>query len=178
METFYSDWVHSWQGEEPAGSARTYLRPVFGFRDGHFTGMFSPAYTKFAQEFPEVPRHTTAQLEALALYGELTKELALDMQFEPGDIQLLNNHLMYHGRTQYEDYPEEERKRLLLRLWLSVPTSRPLPKGYEVVFGDIEAGAVRGGVLCREGWWRDVSQFRVKRTGVHAAEHRSLRGTA
>jgi hypothetical protein len=93
------------------------------------------------------------------------------MHFEPGDIQLLNNHLIYHGRTQYVDYPEEERKRLLLRLWLSVPGSRPLPKGYEVVFGSTEAGAVRGGVPCREGWWRDVTQFREKRTGVHAREH-------
>ena len=170
IETFYSNWIHSWQGEEPPGCGRTYLRPIFGFRDGYFTGMFSPAYTKFAQEFPDVPRHTPQQLEALELYQQLSNELALDMQFAPGDIQLLNNHLMYHGRTQYEDYPEEERKRLLLRLWLSVPTSRPLPKGYEVVFGDIEAGAVRGGVLCRDGWWRDVSGFRTLRTGVHATE--------
>ena len=36
---------------------------------------------------------------------------------------------------QFVDYPEESRKRLLLRLWLSVPASRPLPEGYEVVFG-------------------------------------------
>jgi len=166
----YDDWVHSWQGEEPAGYERTYLRPIFGFRDGHFTGMFSPAYTKFAQEFPEVPRHTPAQLEALQLYGQLANELALDMHFQPGDIQLLNNHLIYHGRTQYEDYPEEERKRLLLRLWLAVPGSRPLPKGYEIVFGTTEAGAVRGGVVCREGWWRDVGEFRKARTGIHAQQ--------
>jgi hypothetical protein len=171
IDVCYEDWVHSWQGEEPPGSARAYLRPLFGFRDGYFTGLFSPAYTKFAQEFPEVPRHTPAQVEALELYGQLANELALDMHFEPGDIQLLNNHLIYHGRTQYVDYPEEERKRLLLRLWLSVPGSRPLPKGYEVVFGSTEAGAVRGGVPCREGWWRDVTQFREKRTGVHAREH-------
>jgi len=167
---YYDDWVHSWQGEEPAGYERTYLRPIFGFRDGHFTGMFSPAYTKFAQEFPEVPRHTPAQLEALQLYGQLANELALDMHFQPGDIQLLNNHLIYHGRTQYEDYPEAERKRLLLRLWLAVPGSRPLPKGYEIVFGTTEPGAVRGGVVCREGWWRDVGEFRKARTGIHAQQ--------
>ena len=50
---FYDDWVTSWQGEEPPGQGRTYRRPVFGFRDGYFTGMFQPAYVKFAQEFPE-----------------------------------------------------------------------------------------------------------------------------
>lgn len=167
-DEFYADWVHSWQGEEPPGSARTYLKPIFGFREGFFTGLFSPAYIKFAQEFPEVPRHTQAQREALELYGALADELALDMHFEPGDIQLLNNHVMYHGRTSFVDHPEADRKRLLLRLWLAVPGSRPLPQGYEAVFGSIEPGAMRGGVQCREGWWRDVSEFRRLRTGIHA----------
>ena len=170
IDTYYDNWVHSWQGEEPPGSGRTYLRPVFGFRDGYFTGMFSPAYTQFAQDFPEVPRHTPQQLEALELYGQLADELALDMQFEPGDIQLLNNHVIYHGRTSFIDYPEEGRKRLLLRLWLSVPGARPLPYGYEEVFGNIERGLMRGGVPCREGWGRDVTQFRKNRTGIHAVK--------
>ena len=172
MEVFYSDWHHSWQGEEPPGQGRAYVRPIFGFRDGYFTGLFSPAYTRFAQDYPEVPRHTEAQREALELYNSLADELALDMHFEPGDIQLLNNHLMYHGRTQFEDYGEEDKKRLLLRLWLSVPGSRPLPKGegYEVVLGNIEAGAVRGGVPCRDGWWRDVTQFRARRARADAAQ--------
>jgi hypothetical protein len=74
----------------------------------------------------------------------------------------LNNHLIYHARTRYDDYPEKDRKRLLLRLWLAVPGSRPLPRGYELLFGDIEAGAVRGGVPAREGW-RDVTQLRARR---------------
>lgn len=169
MDTYYENWVHSWQGEEPPGSGRTYLRPVFGFRDGYFTGMFSPAYTQFAQDFPEVPRHTPQQLDALELYGQLANELALDMQFEPGDIQLLNNHVIYHGRTSYIDYPEDDKKRLLLRLWLST-AARPLPQGYEEVFGNIDLGQVRGGVPCREGWWRDVTQFRRNRTGIHATK--------
>jgi hypothetical protein len=44
---------------------------------------------------------------------------------------------------------------------VSVPGSRQLPKaeGYEVVLGSIEPGAVRGGVPCSDGWWRDVAQF-------------------
>jgi hypothetical protein len=170
IDVFYDNWEHSWQGEEPPGCGKTDSRPIFGMRDGYFTGLFSPAYIKFAQEFPEVPRHTPKQLEALELYGKLTNELALDMHFEPGDIQLLNNHLMYHGRTEFEDYAEESRKRLLLRLWLSVPGSRPLPEAWKSVFGSIEPGTVRGGVMCREGWWRDVGQFREKRTGVHAKQ--------
>ena len=162
IDVFYADWYNSRQGDERPGEARAYPKPIFGFRDGHFTGMFSPAYIKFAQDYPEVPRLTSSQNEALDLYGDLSEELALNMEFEPGDIQLLNNHLTYHARTRYDDFDEKEKKRLLLRLWLAVPGSRPLPRGYELLFGSIEAGAVRGGVASKEGW-RDVNQWRERR---------------
>ena len=171
IETFYADWYNSRQGDEAPGEARAYPKPIFGFRDGHFTGLFSPAYIRFAQDFPEVPRLTKEQHEALELYGELAEELALDMTFEPGDIQLLNNHLIYHARTRYDDYDEPHRKRLLLRLWLSVPGSRPLPAGYELLFGRIDAGALRGGVPSREGW-RYVTELRALR--ARSPEHSKL----
>ena len=162
MDVFYADWYNSRQGDEQPGESRAYPKPIFGFRDGHFTGLFSPAYIKSAQAFPEVPRLTRPQEEALELFGGLSDSLALDMAFEPGDIQLLNNHLIYHARTRYDDHPEKDRKRLLLRLWLSVPGSRPLPPGYELLFGKIDAGVVRGGVPSKEGW-RDVNQMRARK---------------
>jgi len=33
-----------------------------------------------------------------------------------------------------------------LRLWLSMPNSRTLPAGHEVLWRAIEAGALRGGI--------------------------------
>jgi alpha-ketoglutarate-dependent taurine dioxygenase len=45
--------------------------------------------------------------------------LYLDMQLEPGDLQLLSNHTILHARTAYEDDPRAPRH--LLRLWLSLP---------------------------------------------------------
>ena len=47
--------------------------------------------------------------------------LFLDMEFRPGDIQLLKNSVILHKRTGYEDWDEPERKRHLLRLWLAAP---------------------------------------------------------
>ncbi len=167
---FYEDWDHSWQGEEPPGSGRTQRRPIWTFRDGYFSGLFSPAYVWFAQDFPEVTRHTPTQVEALKLFDDLADELALNMHFEPGDIQLLNNHVIYHGRTSFVDYAEPEKKRVLLRLWLSVESARPLATTYKEVFGGVERGELRGGVPCNAGWWRDVTQFRKHRTGIHATQ--------
>ena len=171
IDVFYADWYNSRQGDEAPGESRAYPKPIFGFRDGHFTGLFSPAYIRTAQEFPEVPRLTDAQEQALDLFGDLAEELALDMTFEPGDIQLLNNHLIYHSRTRYEDYEEKDRKRLLLRLWLAVPGSRPLPRGYELLFGNTEGGALRGGLPSREGW-RYVTELRAAKRRGAADERR------
>ena len=60
-------------------------------------------------------------------------------------MQFLNNHVVYHVRSAYQD-DEAGHDRFLLRLWLSMPNSRPLPKGHEVLWGSIEAGALRGGI--------------------------------
>jgi hypothetical protein len=43
------------------------------------------------------------------------------MGFAPGDIQLLSNHTIVHGRTGFEDHEDARAKRHLLRLWLSLP---------------------------------------------------------
>lgn len=48
----------------------------------------------------------------------LEEGIALDMDLEKGDIQLISNHVTIHARTPYTDNPEA--KRHLLRLWLSL----------------------------------------------------------
>jgi hypothetical protein len=45
----------------------------------------------------------------------------LDMDFQPGDFQLLNNRSIFHARTDYQDHPDPDLKRHLLRLWLMMP---------------------------------------------------------
>lgn len=45
----------------------------------------------------------------------------LDMDFRPGDIQFLNNRLIFHARTDYRDDPDPALRRHLLRLWLMMP---------------------------------------------------------
>ena len=42
------------------------------------------------------------------------------MRFLQGDVQLLNNHQIVHSRTAFVDHDEPERRRHLLRLWLSL----------------------------------------------------------
>ncbi len=126
---------------------RLYPLPVFGLRDGKFTSQYSRTYVELAQQNPDVPRLTAAQDEALDLLAAIADEVCLHAAFEEGDIQLLNNHVTYHGRTAYDDDAAQRQERLLFRLWLAPADSRPLPQGFEVLWGDIAPGAVRGGIV-------------------------------
>ena len=60
---------------------------------------------------------------ALAIMDETAErpDLIYQMDLEPGDLQFLNNRVTLHNRGDYEDWPEVERRRLLLRLWLTMP---------------------------------------------------------
>jgi hypothetical protein len=78
--------------------------------------------------------------EAIAVM-ERTAERAdvmLAMNLQPGDIQLLNNRVILHSRSDYEDYPDQARRRLMLRLWLTIPGWRKLPAN--IPFLDVETG--------------------------------------
>jgi alpha-ketoglutarate-dependent taurine dioxygenase len=45
-------------------------------------------------------------------------EISIDFEFAPGEIQFVDNRTLGHSRTEYEDHPEPERRRHLVRLWL------------------------------------------------------------
>ncbi len=62
-----------------------------------------------------------------------------------------------------EDDAASGQSRLLLRLWLAVPNSRALPDGFDVLWGDIAPGAVRGGVVQADGRRGLVSDRHEKR---------------
>ncbi|MET0487082.1 MAG: TauD/TfdA family dioxygenase [Candidatus Rokuibacteriota bacterium] len=143
-------YYHTRQGEA-GGEARYYAMPLFAVRDGRFTSQYSRTFVEAAQRIPEVPRMSAAQDEALDLWAEVCEELCYSMDMRPGDIQLLNNHVVYHARTTYEDDPTPGRDRFLMRLWLSMPNSRALPEGHETLWGSIEAGALRGGIAQETG---------------------------
>ena len=132
--------------EDGAVPATAFALPVFGVEDGKLTCQYSRTYVEQAQEFGHVPRITAAQNEALDLLAEVAEEVCLYSPFVPGDIQLLNNHVIFHGRTAYEDDSASQQERLLFRLWLSMPNSRRLPRGFESFWGSSEPGALRGGV--------------------------------
>lgn len=144
--SLYQDVWRSRFGEEDEGDTLAYPLPVWGVHDGKFTSHYSRTFVEAAQRRSEVARVTPAQWEALNLLSDLADELSFEMRFTPGDIQFVNNHVIYHARTAFEDDADAGCDRLLLRLWMSMPNSRALPPGHQVLWRNIEAGALRGGI--------------------------------
>ena len=115
------------RGEVPEGSKPYFTIPVFNYHHGLVSGKYQRQYIESARRFPGVAPLTQLQIEALDLLDQLANDpnINLTMEFQPGDIQLVHNHTILHDRTAFEDYPEPERKRHLLRLWLAPPSARP-----------------------------------------------------
>lgn len=136
--------------EHQAGGP-TYKIPIFSIYRGHFACRYLRNFIRLAQDIDGVPKLTEAQEEALDLVDYLCAErFAIDIDFEPGDIQFINNFVTLHGRSAYVDHDEPRKRRHLLRLWLSSPISRPLDKAFTPLYGSVSAGSLRGGMLAQQ----------------------------
>lgn len=107
--------------EQRAGEAPTFQLPICHWDGQRLRTFYIGWYIRDAQRHADVPRLTPEQRELLDLIDALAAEpeLRLDMDFRPGDVQLLKNSQILHGRAEYEDWDEPGRKRHLLRLWVA-----------------------------------------------------------
>jgi hypothetical protein len=129
VELLYQPWHHDAHGQQLEGRKPYFMLPICAPTPGGLRMFYLDWYIRQARRHPEVPPLTAPQEELLELITELANDpdLHLAMDFEPGDIQLLNNAVALHARTAYEDWPEAERKRHLLRLWLAAPDPAAAP---------------------------------------------------
>ena len=107
------------QEEQGEGEDPTFVIPL-AYYDGNNLRMFYIGwYIREAQRHDHVPRLSPAQNELLDLIDSTADELALDMDFRSGDIQLLKNSTILHGRAAFRDWDDPGRRRHLLRLWIN-----------------------------------------------------------
>ena len=131
------------------GNEKPWCRqPVFSFCEGHFAAKLLRVLIDRAHAHPDLPDLTPEQTEALDMVETLASDPAMHATFrqEPGDMVFLNNWVTLHKRSAFEDWPEPERRRHILRIWLSMPNSRPLDPMFADNYGAVEAGAIRGGM--------------------------------
>ncbi|MES2414945.1 MAG: TauD/TfdA family dioxygenase [Pseudomonadota bacterium] len=169
LDVLFEGFYYDLKGEHLPG--RTELSdhriPVFSLCEGklscrYLRNAIMPAFEKLGTQ------PTEKQLAAMDLFDQLadSAELCFEMTMEPGDMQLLNNHVTVHSRTSYEDFAEEDRKRHLLRLWLRTDY-RPLAPEFAERFGP---GTARMGVPAPEAFGLPPRQSKVA-TGEPAMSH-------
>lgn len=150
-EALFNAYPTDRRGEIPEGHGPWFDVPVFNWHDGLLTTIYVGQYIRSAQaNFPQARRLTPIEYEALAMLDELTNDPALNLQiqFRTGDMQFIHNHQILHARTDFEDWPEPERKRHLLRLWLSPKSGRALPEYFAPRYGSVVPGE-RGGIIVK-----------------------------
>lgn len=138
------------RGEVPEGAKPWMEIPPLSWHAGHLTVFYQRQYIDSAQRFEGAMRLTPEHVAALDMFDALANDADLNfsMQLQPGDMQFVYNHSQLHDRTGFVDWPEADKKRHLLRLWLSVPGDRPLPECFKQRYGSIEIGN-RGGIVTK-----------------------------
>lgn len=147
LEELFKPFYVDRREEIPGGKLPYYLMPVFNWHDGKLSAFYASLQIQITSRHPGVPELTEKQQQALAMIHELAEEPRINLKthFQPGDIQVVHNHTIFHARTAYEDWEEQEQKRHLLRLWLCAPEARELPVQFKGRYGEITIGD-RGGI--------------------------------
>ncbi|NQV55022.1 MAG: TauD/TfdA family dioxygenase [Rhodospirillales bacterium] len=127
LEVLYGNFNLDWRDEEPEGAQPWYSIPMLSIAGGKVTGRFCSR-----QYYQSVVRHgeelglTDIQAEALDFANEVAnrEDIRMSMQFQAGDIQLVNNHTIMHSRDAFEDFDDPVLKRHLLRMWIGCPVDQ------------------------------------------------------
>jgi alpha-ketoglutarate-dependent taurine dioxygenase len=105
-------------GVQP-GEAPTVQYPVIASTGGELVFRYLRYWIEAGHEKAAEPL-TAAQVRALNVLDECLQDKTLRVEFDlqPGQMYFINNRWLLHNRTAFEDHPETERRRHLVRLWL------------------------------------------------------------
>ena len=114
-EPFYFDR----QMEHSPDDQRWSFKPVFEPDGDGVIANFSPNRNKHGYEMNNAPMDdaTRAAIDAMVEVCE-QPGLGKSFTFQPGQFQIVNNRKIAHRRTGFRDWPEPERRRHLVRMWL------------------------------------------------------------
>lgn len=159
MPILYRGFPYHRRGEEPSTHApiTPYDVPVFSNRDGHVSvfmvrEIINAAFRELKREF------TPQEIDAIDTFRATAQRLQFATRLEPGEASFLNNYTVMHARSEFDDWEEADKKRLMLRLWLDVERkARPVVREihiYENIGG-------RSGIDPQPGRLPAVAKYRA-----------------
>lgn len=131
--------AHHWFGEEAPGAApiTPYRVPVLSWNAGVLSVCHLRQRCDMAALADPAFAYSPLERRALDVFDRLAldPELALEFQLEPGEAYFLNNYVLLHARSAFEDHERPEQRRHLLRLWLKLPGARPVAEPVRRYYG-------------------------------------------
>jgi Taurine catabolism dioxygenase TauD, TfdA family len=146
LRSLYEPFYIDRRGEGQEGTVSYYSTPIFMWHNHRLFSRFNPGYIYAAQRRPDTPRLSPRQVEAIEFFKMMcaSDHFRFDMTFRPGDLQFLNNNVIVHARSSYEDYREAAKKRHLFRLWLLTLAPEDIPFPMRDRYDDMDK------------WWADA----------------------
>jgi hypothetical protein len=119
MPLYYRGFRYHRRGEQPADHPQItpYNVPVFSNVDGHVSVFYVREIAAVAMRDLGV-EYTAEELDALDTFRQTARELQFETRLEAGEASFLNNLTTLHARSEFDDWEEADKKRLMLRLWL------------------------------------------------------------
>lgn len=119
MPLYYRGFRYHRRGEQPADHPQItpYNVPVFSNVDGNVSVFYVREISAVAMRDLGVD-YTAEEVDALDTFRATAYELQFETRLEPGEASFLNNLTTLHARSEFDDWDEADKKRLMLRLWL------------------------------------------------------------
>jgi alpha-ketoglutarate-dependent taurine dioxygenase len=135
LERLYGGYHYHRLGEQGPDeeTATPYRIPVFSVRNRELSCRYQRAGIAAGHRERGVPL-TGEDIEALNLFDEVARapQNRLSFYLERGEMIVINNYTVMHARTEFRNFPEPERQRRLVRLWLDAPGFRDVPPEFRL----------------------------------------------
>ena len=125
LNIFYEQFHFDKRGEFKDGESPTVFEPIFKFKDKRLHFRYLRNYIDAGHDIQNQPL-SQSKKEALTYLDNLMHrdEIIMRYDLKPDDIVFSDNHWIVHGRISFEDYDDENLKRLMLRTWIKDKTYR------------------------------------------------------
>ena len=119
--------------------------PVYSEKERKLSCRYVKEFVEIAADEDPKYRFSSEEREALNVFETTAQreDLRVSFTLQPGEIIFANNYTVLHARTSFTNHPD--RKRELLRLWLSTNPTRPVVREiflYEQAYNGGEPGIV------------------------------------
>ncbi len=135
LEPLYRGYYYHRFGEQGADEepVTPYRIPVFSIRKGQLSCRYQRARIAAGHRERGLPL-AAVDIGAFNLFEQIAKapENRLALMLERGDVLVINNYTILHAHARFTDFPQPERQRRLIRLWLDAPDFRDVPKEFNL----------------------------------------------